>query len=41
MPFRQWLPNVLLALLGIVILYVIILSRIRRQTEPTRGTSCA
>lgn len=42
MPFRRWLPNVLLALLGSAILYVVLIARSRkhRKSKTTRGNEC-
>jgi hypothetical protein len=40
MPFRQWLPNVLLALIGCAILFAAVIARSRKHRKPklTRGT---
>jgi hypothetical protein len=43
MPFRRWLPNVLLALIGSAILFAVVIARSRkhRKLKPTRGNECA
>ena len=42
MPFRRWLPNVLLAVLGNAILFAAVIARSRKHRKPKRGrgTSC-
>jgi hypothetical protein len=43
MPFRRWLPNVLLALVGSAILSAVLIaqSRRHRKSKPIRGNECA
>ncbi|HEX2338235.1 MAG TPA: hypothetical protein VHI72_17375 [Hyphomicrobiaceae bacterium] len=43
MPFRRWLPNVLLALIGSAILFAVLIAQARRhrKSKPIRGNECA
>jgi hypothetical protein len=42
MPFRRWLPNVLLALIGSAILFAAVIARSHkhRKSKLTRGNEC-